>query len=369
MAFDEKRYLDLTGLTTYDDDIKAWSNSVRQAGYKTVKRSASGNNLLFFKKPNAIVGTDVADESIDLSDAEAAIKLAALAVLVGAVWDGTNQRWVPSPSFDSSISATTIVSALNEVISDFDTKIGTIPATSSATNVIEYIAEQINLTNDFDILTNRPVKEVTPMSDVIYPLPSGGGGGTATLAGLADTTISNPSNDQILKYDATTSKWINAENSGGGGTDYTAGDGIVIDEDEISTDNATSEDMEEIITPLPSVMSRRFKYSTTEQVVGEWIDGKPVYQTTFTVTSSSAEGEQEVLLSTYGITNVAEIISASIIAHPVTGDVALNYFVSIGDCFKWYMSAGNTKLIFSHYGTWTESIPVKVTFQYTKTTD
>lgn len=248
MAFDEKRYLDLTGLTTYDDDIKAWSNSVRQAGYKTVKRSASGNNLLFFKKPNAIVGTDVADESIDLSDAEAAIKLAALAVLVGAVWDGTNQRWVPSPSFDSSISATTIVSALNEVISDFDTKIGTIPATSSATNVIEYIAEQINLTNDFDILTNRPVKEVTPMSDVIYPLPSGGGGGTATLAGLADTTISNPSNDQILKYDATTSKWVNAENSGGGG----------------GTNPGIS-------------------YSTTETELGTWTDGKTLYQKVITV--------------------------------------------------------------------------------------
>ena len=147
MAFDEKRYLDLTGLTTYDDDIKAWSNSVKQAGYKTVKRSASGNNLLFFKKPNAIVGTDVADESIDLSDAEAAIKLAALAVLVGAVWDGTNQRWVPSPSFDSSISATTIVSALNEVISDFNTKIGTIPSTSSATNIIDYINEQVTAGN------------------------------------------------------------------------------------------------------------------------------------------------------------------------------------------------------------------------------
>ena len=39
-----------------------------------------------------------------------------------------------------------------------------------------------------------------------------------------------------------------------------------------------STDMSEVVTPLPSVMSRRFKYSTEEQVVGEWIDGKPVYQ-------------------------------------------------------------------------------------------
>jgi len=37
-------------------------------------------------------------------------------------------------------------------------------------------------------------------------------------------------------------------------------------------------DMEEVLSPLPSVMSRRMIYSTTEQVIGQWIDGKPLYQ-------------------------------------------------------------------------------------------
>ena len=70
---------------------------------------------------------------------------------------------------------------------------------------------------------------------------------------------------------------------GGGGATYTAGDGINIDENnEISTDNMPSSDMSEVASPMPSVMSRRFKYSTEEQVVGEWIDGKPIYQKTFT---------------------------------------------------------------------------------------
>ena len=39
---------------------------------------------------------------------------------------------------------------------------------------------------------------------------SGGGGGATTLAALLDTNISNPSNGQVLKYDSSTSKWINA---------------------------------------------------------------------------------------------------------------------------------------------------------------
>jgi len=93
-------------------------------------------------------------------------------------------------------------------------------------------------------------------------------------------TKKNYQYDSTNSVDPTTGKWRELQTGGGGGGSYTAGDGIVIDNDEISTDNATSEDIEEILTPLPSVMSRRFKYSTEEQIVGEWIDGKPVYQKT-----------------------------------------------------------------------------------------
>ena len=68
---------------------------------------------------------------------------------------------------------------------------------------------------------------------------------------------------------------------GGGGATYTAGDGINIDENnEISADSMQSGEMDDIVTPLPSVRRGYHKYSTEEQVVGEWIDGKPVYEKT-----------------------------------------------------------------------------------------
>lgn len=46
----------------------------------------------------------------------------------------------------------------------------------------------------------------------------GGGGGSSTFAGLDDVSFSNLQNGQIPKYNSTTHKWENANESGGGGT-------------------------------------------------------------------------------------------------------------------------------------------------------
>lgn len=43
-----------------------------------------------------------------------------------------------------------------------------------------------------------------------YRTSESGGGGSSTLSGLDDVTISNASNGQVLKYNSTSSKWVNA---------------------------------------------------------------------------------------------------------------------------------------------------------------
>ena len=45
--------------------------------------------------------------------------------------------------------------------------------------------------------------------------------GAGSLSALSDVTLSSPSNGQVLKYDAANSKWINANESGGGGYEPT----------------------------------------------------------------------------------------------------------------------------------------------------
>jgi hypothetical protein len=46
----------------------------------------------------------------------------------------------------------------------------------------------------------------------------GGGGGSSTFAGLDDVSFNNIQNGQVPKYNSTTQKWENANETGGGGT-------------------------------------------------------------------------------------------------------------------------------------------------------
>ena len=68
---------------------------------------------------------------------------------------------------------------------------------------------------------------------------------------------------------------------------YTSGDGIDISQqNEISVDEMPTADMSDVITPLPSDMRNliMFNYSTDEQIVGRWINNKPLYQKTISIT-------------------------------------------------------------------------------------
>ena len=47
---------------------------------------------------------------------------------------------------------------------------------------------------------------------------TGGGGGSSTLSGLSDVNLNTPTNDQVLKYDSSSSKWVNGTAPQGGHT-------------------------------------------------------------------------------------------------------------------------------------------------------
>ena len=104
----------------------------------------------------------------------------------------------------------------------------------------------------------------------------GGGGGSSTFAGLDDVSFSNLQNGQVPKYNSTTQKWENANGSGGGGTvtDVTIGGVSVVNQQGVAE--------------IPTIPDGLHHYSTTEHVIGTWIDGKPLYERTISVTFTSS---------------------------------------------------------------------------------
>lgn len=72
-----------------------------------------------------------------------------------------------------------------------------------------------------------------------------------------------------------------------------------------------SEDMSEVISPLPSIQPRYYKYSTEEHIVGEWIDGSKVYEKTIDCGALPNNTSKAV---TIGVSNIDKIISVNGIA-------------------------------------------------------
>lgn len=150
MAEITKSYVDLTQLTYYDGKIKGWANSANQVAFKTVLKSTDGNNLYFYKKPNAVLGTDTPNATIALGGGDADTKLTALGTFVGATYSDANETW-SFTGLDASFDATTVVGALNELhtdisavasdLADLDAKVGEIPLGATATTVVGYAAE------------------------------------------------------------------------------------------------------------------------------------------------------------------------------------------------------------------------------------
>ena len=83
-------------------------------------------------------------------------------------------------------------------------------------------------------------------------------------------------------------------------------------------------------------------YSTSEAVVGWWIDGKPIYRKVLSGTSASG-----VTTVSIGSLNIDTIIKGDIIIHNTTNNtyVLCSYVQDMTtDKFNWYVSADKSSL-------------------------
>lgn len=184
----------------------------------------------------------------------------------------------------------------------------------------------------------------------------GGGGGSSTFAGLDDVSFSNLQNGQVPKYNSTTQKWENANESGGGGT--------ITD----VTVDGTSVVNQQGIAEIPAIPDGLHHYSTTEQRIATWINGKPVYEIVLQVdTKTNAYATIDVSSLNIDIPLGADIFGRCTLYG--TDFTLGSYFQDNNDGINTYLQSNKTTLVVRSRSNYPRGENMYVVLRYTKTTD
>ena len=107
-----------------------------------------------------------------------------------------------------------------------------------------------------------------------------------------------------------------------------------------------------------------YEYSTTEKIVGTWVDGKPVYQKTFTGTGTSTSSTYYTVgQTTTLLPNIEKVVNSTAYAS-YAGYLDYNTRLSID-----IASASNLLRIGQTIGDASNTFDYIITIQYTKTID
>ena len=96
------------------------------------------------------------------------------------------------------------------------TKTGEITIDGVTTNM--YAPNPTNVSVSQTLQSGTEIGEISVNGQTTTLYAPNGGGGSSTFAGLSDVSLSNLQDGQVPKYNSTTHKWENADESGGGGS-------------------------------------------------------------------------------------------------------------------------------------------------------
>ena len=143
---------------------------------------------------------------------------------------------------------------------------------------------------------------------------------------------------------------------------------VILDDTITTASNVLSAlKIKSMVDDVKTEIDAKHKYSTEEKVIGEWIDGKPIYRKVFIDPNNSWSAHNNIIGS---ITNFKEPTSIKAIAF---NDIALSGWVENNEggetrCYAYIKSNGEVH--FYRYDI-TDGVdyPKKVIIEYTKTTD
>ena len=215
-----------------------------------------------------------------------------------------------------------------------------------------------------------------------------------TLSGLSDTAISvNPTDGQVLTYNGTTGKWGNQNPSGGGvaesvvgtvesGTTasqpYAVGEHFIRNDAfctaiaAIASGATLTQGTNYVEGTIAEAVTNKYNYSTTEHVVGKWIDGKTLYERTFEAgylpNATYTFYSTGIPISSFPLTNIKRVFGIAVSSN----DVLPLPFANGGPNSQAYdagLAPANASGYFAFYmccGIDRSSYKVYATVQYTK---
>ena len=140
----------------------------------------------------------------------------------------------------------------------------------------------------------------------------------------------------------------------------------VIEKKQDADDKMKPIDMDDVVTPLPVSLAERYKYTTTERVIGAWLNQKPLYQKTIQIPSLPNNTSVNIA---HGIANVDMIFigEGSFCLSPI-GNYSPLPCMYVASNNNVSLVVNSTQIIAITGSDMTDWSAV-VTLQYTKTTD
>ena len=112
-------------------------------------------------------------------------------------------------------------------------------------------------------------------------------------------------------------------------------------------------------------MYGNYKYSTTENIIGQWIDGKPIYRKVINVGNLLPEGEYNTKEVAHNITNLDKVINMKCIAY--MDDVYFDFNNYADGSLEVFVNNQNVIIVFNTNYPFANN--AYTTIEYTKTTD
>lgn len=113
-------------------------------------------------------------------------------------------------------------------------------------------------------------------------------------------------------------------------------------------------------------VTERDAYSTEEQVIGTWIDGKPLYRKVFSGTASSSTMSLAI-----GTNDIATVVKADALRTitSTTTDTVGSYYASSTDYFRYWVRKAQSDVYQVEFRSAANAYSYTMVIEYTKTTD